>query len=83
MAALNRHEVVLPQFADGMTEAFVAEWYAEPGGVVEAGEPLVELITDKVNMVMDAPVSGRVLELRFEAEERVAVGEVLAVVAVG
>jgi pyruvate/2-oxoglutarate dehydrogenase complex dihydrolipoamide acyltransferase (E2) component len=80
---VSRHEVALPQFADGMTEAFVAEWYAEPGGVVEAGQPLVELITDKVNMVMDAPVSGRVVELRFEAEERVAVGEVLAVVEVG
>jgi hypothetical protein len=57
--AVSRHDVVLPQFADGMTEAFVAEWYAEPGGSVEAGEPLVEPITDKVNMVMDAPVSGR------------------------
>jgi len=79
---VSRHEVVLPQFADGMTEAFVAEWYAEPGGSVAEGEPLVELITDKVNMVMDAPVSGRVVELRFEAEERVGVGEVLAVVEV-
>jgi hypothetical protein len=34
-------------------------------------------------MVMDAPVGGRVVELCFEAEERVGVGEVLAVVDVG
>ncbi len=80
MAAVTRHYVVLPRFAEGMTEAFVAEWYAEVGSNVTVGEPLVELITDKVNTVMDVPVSGRVLELCFEAEERVAVGEVLAVV---
>jgi pyruvate/2-oxoglutarate dehydrogenase complex dihydrolipoamide acyltransferase (E2) component len=77
---VSRHEIALPRFADGMTEAFVAEWYVDVGAVIAAGEPLVELITDKVNMVMDAPVAGQVLELCFEAEERVGVGEVLAVV---
>jgi 2-oxoisovalerate dehydrogenase E2 component (dihydrolipoyl transacylase) len=77
---VSRHEIELPSFADGMTEAFVAEWYVDVGATIGAGEPLVELITDKVNMVMDAPVGGRVVELRFEAEERVGVGEVLAVV---
>jgi pyruvate/2-oxoglutarate dehydrogenase complex dihydrolipoamide acyltransferase (E2) component len=82
VAPVSRHEIPLPRFADGMTEAFVAEWYTEPGATIAAGEPLVELITDKVNMVMDAPVGGRVVELRFEAEERVGVGEVLAVVEV-
>jgi 2-oxoisovalerate dehydrogenase E2 component (dihydrolipoyl transacylase) len=77
---VSRHEIELPSFADGMTEAFVAEWYVDVGATIAAGEPLVELITDKVNMVMDAPVGGRVVELRCEAEERVGVGEVLAVV---
>jgi pyruvate/2-oxoglutarate dehydrogenase complex dihydrolipoamide acyltransferase (E2) component len=77
---VSLHEIELPAFAEGMTEAFVAEWYVDVGGTIAAGEPLVELITDKVNMVMDAPVGGRVVELRFDAEERVGVGEVLAVV---
>jgi pyruvate dehydrogenase E2 component (dihydrolipoamide acetyltransferase) len=77
---VSRVDIELPAFADGMTEAFVAEWYVDVGGSVAAGEPLVELITDKVNMVMDAPVGGTVVELRFEAEERVGVDEVLAVV---
>jgi len=77
---VSLHEIALPSFAEGMTEAFVAEWYVEPGSHVSTGEPLVELITDKVNMVMDAPVGGLVVELRFDAEDRVGVGEVLAVV---
>ena len=77
---MSRHEIPLPAFAEGMTEAFVAEWYVEVGDTIAAGSPLVELITDKVNLAMDAPVGGRVVELRFEAEEPVGVGEVLAVV---
>lgn len=75
-----RHEVKLPVFDEGMTEAFVAQWLVPVGGTVSAGDELVEVITDKVNMIVEADASGTLAEQCFAEEARVAVGEVLAVI---
>ncbi len=75
-----RHEVTLPEFADGMTEAFVAQWLVPVGSKVGIGDPLVEVMTDKVNMVVEADVPGTVVEQCAGEEARVEVGGRLAII---
>jgi 2-oxoglutarate dehydrogenase E2 component (dihydrolipoamide succinyltransferase) len=72
--------VTLPEIGEGVTEAFVVQWLKDVGDHIEADEPLVEMITDKANIEIPSPVSGVIVELRFEEEARVKVGEVLAVI---
>jgi 2-oxoglutarate dehydrogenase E2 component (dihydrolipoamide succinyltransferase) len=75
-----RQDVTLPEIGEGVTEAFVVQWLKDVGDHIEADEPLVEMITDKANIEIPSPVSGVIVELRFEEEARVKVGEVLAVI---
>jgi pyruvate/2-oxoglutarate dehydrogenase complex dihydrolipoamide acyltransferase (E2) component len=75
-----RTEIVLQEIGDGVTEAFVVEWLVAIGDRVEAGRPIVEVMTDKANMEIETPVSGTLIEQRFDVEARVEVGQVLAVI---
>lgn len=77
-----RHEVRLDTGSEQIEEAFVAQWFVEVGGQVTAGEPLVEVMTDKINMDVEAEVTGTVVELCVEEEGRVSPGDVLAVIEV-
>lgn len=80
---MKRAEVVLPELGEGVTEAFIAQWLVGVGETVTAGEPLVEVMTDKANLEVESTVSGTLLEQRFENEARVEVGQVLAVIESG
>jgi 2-oxoglutarate dehydrogenase E2 component (dihydrolipoamide succinyltransferase) len=72
-------DVLLPKWGISMTEATVVHWHQAGGDQVVAGQPLVDLETDKVETTMDAPASGR-LEIRVEVGETAVVGSVLAVI---
>ena len=56
--------VVLPKWGMNMVEATVVEWLKGVGQRVEQGEPLVSVETDKVEAVVEAPVSGTLVETR-------------------
>jgi pyruvate/2-oxoglutarate dehydrogenase complex dihydrolipoamide acyltransferase (E2) component len=56
----------------------ITRWLKEPGESLEAGEPLLEVETEKVNSELEAPVSGVLAEIRAPAGSRVPVGEVIA-----
>lgn len=75
-----KHEVVLEPLGEGITEAYVASWLKQVGDPVSAGEDLVEVMTDKVNVAIPSQVTGTVVELRFPVEARIAIGSVLAVI---
>lgn len=68
----------MPALAEEQTDALVVRWLHAEGEQVTAGEPIVEVETDKAVVEIESPVSGR-LRARHGAEgERVAVGELLA-----
>lgn len=50
--------VRIPKSGQATSEGTIAEWYVGEGAVVEAGQPLYLLETDKVQMEVEAPVSG-------------------------
>ncbi|MCC6177358.1 MAG: 2-oxoglutarate dehydrogenase complex dihydrolipoyllysine-residue succinyltransferase [Chloroflexi bacterium] len=73
-------EVRVPVLGESVTEATVATWLKHEGDVVEAGEPLVELETDKVNVDVAAERSGKLVQITHGPGETVHPGDVLAMV---
>jgi 2-oxoglutarate dehydrogenase E2 component (dihydrolipoamide succinyltransferase) len=73
-------EIRVPPLGESVTEATVASWLKHEGDVVEAGEPLVELETDKVNVDVAAERSGVLTKIVRASGETVQPGDILATV---
>jgi len=67
----------MPKIGMEMTEAVLARWLVGDGALVDRGQPVYEMETDKVSTEIEAPVAGR---LRHIAEVGVtyAVGDPVA-----
>ena len=71
-------EIKAPELGPNVTEITIVKWHKEIEELVQKGEVLVEIMTDKVNNEMESPVTGIVLERLYEKDEVVKVGEVMA-----
>lgn len=69
----------MPKPGDAITEAEVTEIYVADGAHVSEGDALYQIATDKVEMDIEAPVSG-VVTWKVSAGESYDVGELLAVI---
>src|SRR5262245_22760471 len=70
-------EVLMPKLGATMESGTITRWLKEEGDVVKAGEPLLEVMTDKVNIEVEAEVSGILLEITCRADEQVDVHRVI------
>jgi pyruvate/2-oxoglutarate dehydrogenase complex dihydrolipoamide acyltransferase (E2) component len=52
------HDVVVPQMGESVLEGTILEWKVKVGDKVELNQPLVELMTDKVNVEIPSETSG-------------------------
>jgi 2-oxoglutarate dehydrogenase E1 component len=68
---------------ESVSEGIVSRWLKAVGDDVNEGEPLVEVTTDKVDVEVPAPATGRLTEIVAAEGETVAVGATLAVIAPG
>ncbi len=76
-------EIYVPELGESVADATVGQWLKKEGDTVEAGEPLVELETDKINFEVEAESDG-VLESIAKGEgETVNVGEVIGTIGAG
>jgi len=57
----------LPQLGEGVYEAEVIRWLVAAGDVVQHGQGLMEVMTDKATMEVPSPFVGAVTELRVQA----------------
>ena len=73
----------LPDLGEGTVEAEIIEWYVKPGDEVIEGQTIADVMTDKANVEVPAPVSGRVLRISGEPGDVVAVGSELIAFATG
>ncbi|OUM98608.1 MAG: branched-chain alpha-keto acid dehydrogenase subunit E2 [Firmicutes bacterium ZCTH02-B6] len=73
--------VTMPQLGESVVEGTIGAWLKAVGDRVEKYEPLVEVITDKVNTEIPSPVSGVVQEILVEAGATVKVGTPICVLA--
>ena len=76
-------EVRVPQLGESVVDAVVGTWLKHEGDRVEAGETLVELETDKVNVEVTAEESGVLQQILRPEGETVNVGEVIATLEAG
>jgi pyruvate dehydrogenase E2 component (dihydrolipoamide acetyltransferase) len=71
-------DIVMPRLSDSMEEGTILRWMKSPGDSVEQGEELVEIETDKANMVYEAPAGGTLIEVVAEENATLPIGEVIA-----
>ena len=77
-------ELRLPQLAETVTSAKLGTWLKQEGDTVEAGEPIVEVETDKTNVELEAPASGVVHKIHVKAgTDGLETGALLAVISEG
>ncbi len=70
--------VTLPEMGESVTEGSIVEWRVKPGQWIEAGDTLVDVTTDKVDVEVPAPASGVVAKLAAEEGATINVGAMLA-----
>jgi 2-oxoglutarate dehydrogenase E2 component (dihydrolipoamide succinyltransferase) len=72
--------IVVPEVGESIVDARIAKWLRHEGDVVAAGDPLVELETDKIDLEVSAPQAGVLSRISRQDGEDVKVGEVLGVI---
>jgi 2-oxoglutarate dehydrogenase complex dihydrolipoamide succinyltransferase (E2) component len=73
-------EVLMPQMGVSVAEGTLTEWRKQPGDWVEADETIADVTTDKVDVEIPSPASGRVAELLIEPNTTVSVGTPMATI---
>src|SRR5918995_2441960 len=68
----------MPQMGVSVAEGTIVEWLKQPGDWVEADETVAMVTTDKVDVEIPSPSSGRLERILVEPDETVPVGTPLA-----
>src|SRR4051812_34600282 len=71
-------DVVMPRLSDSMEEGTILKWLKSVGDEVAVGDELVEIETDKANMVYEADSAGTLTEIVAQAGDTLPIGEVIA-----
>ena len=59
-------KVTMPQLGESVAEGTIGKWLKQPGDHVAKYEPLVEVVTDKVNAEVPSPFEGILREILAE-----------------
>jgi 2-oxoisovalerate dehydrogenase E2 component (dihydrolipoyl transacylase) len=70
--------IKMPQLGESVTEGTVDKWLKREGDFVKRDEPLVEVVTDKVNAEIPSPFEGKLVKIAVGEGETVRVGAVIA-----
>src|SRR5512146_3597183 len=62
----NVAKVTMPQLGESVAEGTIGKWLKQPGDHVDKYEPLLEVITDKVNAEVPSPFEGTLREILVE-----------------
>jgi pyruvate/2-oxoglutarate dehydrogenase complex dihydrolipoamide acyltransferase (E2) component len=68
----------MPQMGVSVAEGTIVEWRKRAGDWVQADEPICDITTDKIDVEVPSPSSGRVERVLVEPGETVSVGTLLA-----
>ena len=68
---------VLPDLGEGLTEAEIVKIHVREGDLIQEDAPFLELETDKAQVEIPSPMSGRVEKIHVRPGQTVKVGEVL------
>ncbi len=75
--------ITMPQLGESVAEGTIGKWLKAQGERIERDEPLVEIITDKVNAEIPSPVAGVIERIVVPEGQTVPVGAELVVIGDG
>ena len=73
-------EIKVPELGESIVEATVGAWVKNEGDQIEAGETILELETEKVNLEVTAPATGTLETVNIQEGEIVNVGTILGTI---
>lgn len=74
------YEFRLPDIGEGVAEGEVVQWFVKEGDSVAEDGPLVSVLTDKANVEIPSPKSGKIVKLHAAVGEKVKVGGLLVTI---
>ena len=76
-------QVLMPQMGVSVAEGTIVEWRKRPGDWIEADEMVCDITTDKIDVEVPSPASGRLAKIIAEPGTTVPVGEPIAEIDTG
>jgi len=73
-------EFKLPDLGEGITEGEILKWMTKEGDQIEEDQPIVEVMTDKVNVQIPSPRSGKVAKILVKEGDVAKVGQTIIVI---
>jgi 2-oxoglutarate dehydrogenase E2 component (dihydrolipoamide succinyltransferase) len=77
---MAKFELKLPKMGESVAEATITSWLKQVGDTIELDEAVVEIATDKVDSEVPSEVEGKLVEILFEQDTVVAVGQTIAII---
>lgn len=79
---MGQYAFKLPDIGEGIAESEIACWRVEVGEVIKEDQPMVDMLTEKAAVEIPSPVSGKVIQLKGQAGDKVAIGSIIAIIEV-
>ncbi|HAY14304.1 MAG TPA: hypothetical protein DCY02_07540 [Armatimonadetes bacterium] len=73
-------EILMPELGESVHEGTVSRWIKNVGDFVKEDEPVVEIMTDKVNTELGAPASGTLVKILIPEGGDVAVFATMGII---
>ncbi|WP_339213526.1 dihydrolipoamide acetyltransferase family protein [Ornithinibacillus sp. FSL M8-0202] len=70
-------EIFMPKLSSTMAVGTLLQWFKEEGEAVEVGEPLFEIMTDKINIEVESYEEGILLKKYFQEDDEIPVNTVI------
>ena len=80
MSKTNKYELTLPKMGESVEEATIVNWLKNVGDDVKIDDFIVEIATDKVDSEVPSDVDGKIIELCFNVNDVVKVGETICII---
>jgi 2-oxoglutarate dehydrogenase E2 component (dihydrolipoamide succinyltransferase) len=77
---MGKYFLKLPKMGESVAEATLISWLKEVGDKIDTDESIVEIATDKVDSDVPSEFPGILIEKRFDVNDTIKVGEVIAVI---
>ena len=77
---MAKFELKLPKMGESVAEATVTNWLKQVGDTIEMDEAVLEIATDKVDSEVPSEVAGTLVEILFNVDDVVQVGQTIAII---
>lgn len=71
-------DLIMPKLGESIVEATILKWHKKAGDKVEMDETVLDIATDKVDSEVPSTAEGTIVEILFNENDVVPVGEVIA-----